>query len=235
MAFPAVAASNTYSSTGAATHAVAMPSGISAGDLLIVYFAARNDNGDNLVESGGSSWTRVAQNREGTDFLQAAWFAKVAAGGDTLTVDTGNTTGDAVAISLRITGHGVSNPATDLTASADAEDATTAAPNPGNCNPGVAADYLWLEGSAAHSSVSTSATYWSTNYTGVAQLRSAAGSAVLAGVAYRQLNAASEDPGAMTMTNDNGSVAHTLAVPPAAGGGLSIPVAMCHYRSMGMA
>lgn len=214
MAFPSIAASNTYSSTGASTHAVNMPSGVSAGDLLIVYFACRNDNGDSLAVTSGTDWVKLAENREGTDFLQAAWFAKVATGsGDNLTIDSGNAAGDVVAISLRITDHGVSDPSTDLTVSADFE-AGDATADPANCNPGVAADYLWLEGAAGHGSVITNATYWSTNYTGVAQLRSALTNAVVAGVAYRQLNAASEDPGAMTHTAFDGSVAHTLAVPP---------------------
>jgi hypothetical protein len=217
VAFPEIRTQNTYSSTGSASHAITMPTGVDPGDLLIVY--ANNFGGAAWTVSSGTGWAKIAENIGGnSNTLRAAWWAKVATGsGDNLTLDT-SSGNDVSAVSMRITRHGVTDPATDLTASADAEATSGTAPDPANCNPGVAKDYLWLEAHAAGGTVSTTATYWSTNYTGVDQLRSAATNASLVGVAYRERNAASENPGTMAFTGGIGWVAHTLAVPPAPAG-----------------
>lgn len=209
MAFPVVASSNTTADTSSTSITVAMPSGISAGDLLLV-FVAQDANGT-LSQSGGSDWTKLEQTNNGT-VCGLAIFAKVAAGGDSLTLTSTNSQ-DAACVSVRITGHGVSNVSTDITRGTPATGAD-AAPDPPNCNPGSAKDYLWLEAFGADDDDDT-ATYWSTNYSAVNQVQSASStSSCLCAVGQRALNASAENPGAMAMALAEEWVAQTLAIPP---------------------
>jgi hypothetical protein len=66
--------------TSTGTNIITMPSGITAGDLLIVFFSNLTS-----VDSTASGWTRISQS--GSSFSHV--FAKIAVGSDTCTVVTG--------------------------------------------------------------------------------------------------------------------------------------------------
>src|SRR3990167_6057957 len=187
MVFPVIATTNTTADVDASPTTVNMPAGISAGNLLIVICAA--DVGDTITQSGGTDWTKLQQTNNGT-IIGLVIFAKIAAGGDTLTL-TSSGSNDIACVSMRITGHGVSNVSTDITRGTAAT-GTDASPDPPNCNPALAKDFLWIECFAADDDDDT-ATYWSTNYTAVAQIQSASSTtSSLCAVASRNLNAVSE-------------------------------------------
>jgi hypothetical protein len=167
-----------------------------------------------MSQSGGSDWTLLQQG----DIVSAAHraiFAKIAQGSDTLSVQF--EANDFAAITIRIQGHGVSNVSTDIKISTGSG-GTSADPDPDNLDTGTSKDYLWLEYFCADDDDNT-ATYWSTNYTGIAQAESAQStSSCMCAMAYRQLTASAENPGAMHMTSSEEWAAGTIAIPPAAGG-----------------
>lgn len=209
MAFPVIATSNTTADTSSTSVTVAMPASIAAGDLLIVLCA--QDAIGVITQSGGSDWTKLEQNVNGTVCSQAI-FAKIAAGGDSLTL-TSTDSQDFSCVALRITGHGVSNVLTDIFLGVAATGAD-AAPNPPNCNALTTKDWLWLEMFAADDDDDT-ATYWSANYSAVAQIQSAnSTSSCLCAVASRELNASAENPADMAMAATEEWIAQTIAVPP---------------------
>ena len=211
MAFPVIETSNTTADTSSTSVTVNMPASISAGDLLIVICA--QDAVGTITQSGGSDWTKLEQTNEGGSQVSQAMFAKIAAGGDSLTL-TSTDSQDMACVAIRITGHGVSNVSTDITRGTPAT-GTDASPNPPNCNPAVAKDFLWIECFAADDDDDTTP-YESANYTAVAQIQSAnSASSCLCAVAFRNLNTSSENPGVMALNATEEWIAQTLAISPA--------------------
>jgi hypothetical protein len=165
-----------------------------------------------VSQSGGSDWTSIDAGVNGSA-CSGGCFAKIAAGGDTLTLTSTNSQ-DFSCVSVRITGHGVTNVATGITKGTAATGSTNA-PNPPNCNPATSKDWLFIETFAADDDDDT-ATYWSANYSAVAQIKSAAStSSCLCAVASRALTASSDDPGNMAMSAVEEWRAQTFAIPPA--------------------
>ena len=95
-------------------------------------------------------------------------------------------------------------------------------PEPPNSNPGVAADYKWIEGFGADQDDEI-ASYASASYTGVAQVESSAtnASACLAAMGQRDLNASSQNPAGMHLNAERQYVAFTFAINPGSGGPVS--------------
>lgn len=210
MTFPVIASSNTTADTSSTSVTVSMPSGISAGDLLIVFCA--QDAIGVITQSGGIDWTKIEQNANSTIVSQAI-FAKIADGGDSLTL-TSTDSQDFSCVAVRITGHSVSNVLTDIFKGVAAT-GSDAAPDPPNCNAITTDDWLWIEMFAADDDDDT-ATYWSTNYSAVAQIQSAnSTSSCLCAVASRELNASAENPGVMAMAAAEEWITQTIAIPPA--------------------
>jgi len=210
--FPAIGSSATTADTSGNAVTVIMPSGIVAGNLLIAFVS--HDTNATITQSGGTDWTRIVLVANGSA-VQMAVFAKVAAGGDTLALTDGGDNQDTAIVTVRITGHGVSDVSTDITLGTAAT-GTTNAPNPPVSNPGTSKDYLWIEFAASDDDDNT-ATYWSTNYSAVAQAESAQSfSSCMASVGQRSLAASSEDPGNMALAASEEWIAQTLAIPPVA-------------------
>jgi hypothetical protein len=211
MAFPVVESSNTSAGTTSASPgaSINMPSGIVAGNLLIAFCA-----GDTAVSYTASGWDEITGQANGTA-SQLTIFAKIAAGGDSMTL-VGEANDYAVVV-VRISGHGVSNVTTDIykgtaaTGSSSTPDPPTLSPSPG------ALDYLWLECFGTDDDDDT-ATYWSTTtntFTGIAQHKSATGtSSCMVAVAELDLNASTLNPTTMAMAATEEWIAQTLAIPP---------------------
>ena len=216
--FPTIATNNTTASASTSSPlALNMPTGIVAGDLLVAF--AANDVGS--VNMSMSGWTELYDTRTGTA-ARGSCYAKIAAGGDTGSIV--KDAQDLAAVVVRITDHGVTDPATEIFVATPAT-GTSTTPNPPSLNTGASAAYLWIEHFAADDDDET-ATYWSTGYTGVAQVESAQStSSCMCSVAFKQAEAQTEDPGTMAMSASEEWTAGTIAIPPSTGLSAAVGVA----------
>lgn len=209
MAFPTGQARATGRTTAAnvTSHPVTMPSGIVAGELLLVLFST---DGTPTCTDGSGLWTKLGQVNDAAVNCTAAIFHKIAAGSDTLTVTT--SVGEQSShISHRISGaSGVVTAASAVT-----NGIASANSNPPNHTPPAGAkDYLWI---ACRTGDSTPvATVAPTNYGNLLSIAAAGTAGASSSVADRLLNAASDDPGAFTSASEDW-VCLTLAIEPAAG------------------
>jgi len=188
MGYPTVAATNSSEAAGGTTsHAVNLPASISAGDLLIILF------GTNFAPSTTpTDWTPFYNSP-----LNAGDFAsyyKVASGSEGATVTVTTTSGSrSSSLSLRITGYqGTPEAATIATGQNNSVNHPTLSPSWGS------AETLWLVVTGlctnAAATFAAPADYTNGTYN--------KNSAVAMGVAHarRELNAASDDPAAVTTT-----------------------------------
>lgn len=189
-----------------ASQAINMPASIVAGELLI---AAVSIDAASTLTTSSTGWVKLDGYNSAA--VSGAVFAKVAAGGDTLTVD-GGTTQDYAALVWRVENHGVTTPATDITIASTT--GTSSTPNPPNCDPAVSNDWLFIEGFSADDDDDT-ATYWSTGFTALGQQQSASStSSCLVAAAWQKFIGSSLDPSAMAMAASEEWWAWTLAIAP---------------------
>ena len=217
-AFPAVAASATSNETAnTTTHNVSYPSGIALGHLLVLLLGL---DGDSVtISSGLTGWTQFATTTGGGRTFFA--YYKTAAGTETGTLDlTSSASEKSAHIMLRITGqHALTAPE----GTADVASTETANPDPPTFNPTNwdAEDTLWIAGYIKDNDGDTQSAV-PANYSGGLYIDSAGGGGtadIAVGMAWRQLNAASEDPGTFTISTARFLRAFTLAVRPAAAAG----------------
>jgi len=197
---PVIASYATYgSSTATTSHAIPMPSGIVAGDLLVILFGTA----DSVTHTMPSGWTtHVGVAFSGFTGVTLATY-KIATGseGSTATITTSANARDA-AVALRITGgrSGLVNN-TDY-ATFGAVLGNTSTPNPGSVTPAWgSANNLWLQALGMRSnSVSVSA--YPTGYTLGQIVASTSGgvSNYRIAVSGKQLLAATEDADAYTLS-----------------------------------
>ena len=190
-----------------------MPTGITAGDLLLAFGALDNPTTAVLAASGWTELFTIA-NPTSPPVRLSCW-GKIAAGGDTLTVTTAPTSSqDYVVTILRITGHAV----TDLLWSI--KKATMFSSASGNADPPsldatMSQGWEWLSVAAVDmTNAADAVTAVPTNYTlvGTHQKSAASTSSVGLSVARRDLVAQTENPGTFTNTS-RAFVAATLAIP----------------------
>lgn len=212
MAFPSVVTTNTsVENTATLSHTVSLPSGISAGDLLIVVFAVR-DIPDVTWPMG---WTEIAEIDDTTNSDQTLAVAyRDADGGEgaTITVTTSATKVSAHT-SYRISG--AADPAVQAPEVSTGAHNLSEDPDPDSLTPtGGAKDYLWIACCGrGDNDVATAAP---TNYGNLLTAGSTGFDAVAS--AERQLNASSEDPGIFNFpAPDANWVAATVAIHPAPG------------------
>lgn len=202
MAFPTVQTRATYNpGTTVALQPVTLPSGIQAGDILIL---ACSTNG-NVFPQQPAGWKTIINNPGGggaTDRCLVV-FSRLADGseGATVTVDIG-TTVPLCALTWRISG------AEDAEGASASGSSTT--PNPPNLAPtwGIE-DTLWLALTGPRGSTISA---YPGSYT---QTRFVNSGTILVAGCERSLRAASENPGTFTKTNDVW-VAGTVAIRPRA-------------------
>lgn len=211
-----VAATNSYTdNTGTvSSHPLNLPSGISSGDLLLVFAAF---NGLPTV-TDPSGWT-VLVSKTNTDTYRI--YAKIASGseGSTVTVALSGAN-RAASVSYRLTG-ARSTIDTTATSSAtisisSASDANTATPDPPSLTPAWgSAENLWIAATFASDSSFTFSSY-PTNYS-LGQVNAQGGSqgnGTAVSVASRLLTAATEDPGTFTTVTSRTRSTYTLAIRP---------------------
>ena len=209
MAFPVVS-SSALSSRGSADLAdvITMPSGIVAGDLILVFHSTD-------VGGGTRTWSNGFTELKDEDPTSNVGIGyKIAAGGDTLTI-TKTVSERFSAIALRITSwHGTTPPEV-----AAAVTGTSVNPNSGSLSPSWgAADTMWITMHGHDTTTSDSSiTAWPTNYTQNQIQGTYFSSSGEPNLATRELNAATEDPGAFTQSLSRPWRAYTVAVRPSAG------------------
>lgn len=213
MAFATIATSTTSIQASATTsHPLSNPSGATTGSLVIHIFSTS----DNSTFTWSSGWTSLVADAANGTACKVGVRYRILTGeaADSCTVTTSGST-ESAAIAIRISaGY---NATTPFLGAASATGGPDSIPDPPNCNPGSAADYVFIEGFGADDDDET-ATYWSTNYTGIQQVQSSSGvQSCLAAAAYRNLNASSTNPGVMNLNAEEEWVTFTFAVNPGAG------------------
>jgi hypothetical protein len=212
MAFPSVIGTPTTGTTASNTsHVITLPSGIVAGELLVVLFGC--GVASTITWGAFTGMPPSAQTATlGTTTLGLGY--KIAVGGDTLTVTTSNS-GKGAYVACRITDwHGTTAPEGDLVGNAAAGD-----PNPGPWDATWGTeDTLWLAGGAVEGS-----TGWTSDapasYTNIGDINTTGGSGpsnVAVALAWRKLAVTSEEPGPFDAVTDDEWLAGTVAVRPVA-------------------
>ena len=206
MAFPTVAAENGGTDTGT-SHTVNLPSNISYGDLLIVFFAC----GYQVTVTFPEGWAQLFLDE--TSYVQFGCWYRVADGSEGASIEV--TTSD---------WRGSSHTTYRVTGYSGTPEAGTAvidlgtAPDPPSLTPSWGAkDTLWLAAVGYFAGTAT-VTAYPTNYSNGRNDRLDNGDyGVGIGSARRELNAASEDPGTFTLSAWSRLISNTVAVQPAAG------------------
>lgn len=196
-AFPTVAATNTSNEAASTAQTVALPSGIQAGDLLLILVLF--SSGPAITTPTG--WTEIYKSVTGGSVSHAAYY-KVAAGDEGSSVDITIDAARAGAHnSYRITGYSGAPQALANDASIDPPALTPV---------GGSKKYLWIALAGDHNG--TAVTAAPTDYTNL--LADVSGTTCL-GSARRLREATSEDPGAFTATTSEIPRSATIAISPA--------------------
>lgn len=200
-AFPYIVTQSTgrTSTTDTTGHSITMPTGITAGNLLICIFSV--DGAPTCTASSG--WTKLGQASYSTVVTQAIFY-KVAAGGDTLTITT-SVVEQSSHIVLRIAGAGSTITGTPANGSSTNS-------NPPSYNAGSSKKYLWVATRGGDSTIVP--TYIPTNYSSGTQYAAAGTGGASTSTAARQYEIQTEDPGTWTVATEEW-VCWTLAIPPA--------------------
>ncbi|TLZ83810.1 MAG: hypothetical protein E6K03_03900, partial [Methanobacteriota archaeon] len=213
--FPTIqSVTSTSFPTDSTTHNVQMPATVNAGDLLIVFFADHGTPGMNYPSGwtfffGWSSWGGT-----GNKFWMFAKRASGTEGGTTVNFQTSAAVKAAAQV-YRITGWRDSGTITNDIEYANAGAASTS-PNPSSLNPTHwdVENTLWIAAYGADGD--NDATAFPANYAGGVYTESDhSATSTSMGSAWRNLAAASEDPGPFTIAASAFWIASIVAVRPA--------------------
>ena len=218
MAFPQVAASVTglTATSNTASQVITLPTGRQVGELLLAAFALDLSNTNRTV-TWPAGWTEILDTMGPVPANDGGFLsigARICDGteADTLTVTLDAGTERGSFRSWRISGwHGTTLPEVSIPVA----QGVSTAPDPPSFSPSWgAADTLWIA-IAAIDDGRTVVSAFPANYTnGASDQDGSAGGATI-GTARRELNTATENPGAFTLDSSHGWLAATLAVRPA--------------------
>jgi len=202
------------------SHNVTMPSSVGVGDLLLVFFA--NQGGDPVTTPPG--WTELGWSSDGGD-VRASVFIKEGDGTEGGTTVDFQTSGveEAAAFTYRILAGDWGGDILNDVASVHDTDLNVSIPNTEALNPAGwgTEDTLWFSfvGGESYDSVSA----YPSGYTGGRHINTGINNNidVSASISWRKFTAASEDPGAYTMSDTESSAGATVAVRPGTGNQLT--------------
>lgn len=212
MAFPSsTSPTTTVFASSVTSMAVNLPASISSGDLLIAHVGVRNAG----TWTPPSGWTVLVEQGGGGAVGETGVWYKIATGseGGSATWTAGVATTAAWQVRKITSWHGTTAP------EYASNNGDAVAVNPPSLTPSWgAADTLWLAlvGSSANTMNFTGAPANFTDLTSTTA--SSGGGASNAGSAIRQNNAASEDPGTFTVSQNRWWASVTVGVRPAASG-----------------
>jgi len=203
MAFPTVQTNSSGTAGIGTSCATTLPTGLSAGDMMVLYVARLNAGTTNAV----TGWTKIVTDTTNAGCHECWWRRWQS--GDTAPTVTGPSTLWVYRM-LRISGaSATTNPAGSTVATG-----TSTTPNPPSLTSGFGAvDTLWIAG-CSHNSAFADPSGFPANYTNGLTIHGSSGP--MFSEANRQLNAATEDPGTFTIGSSLAWTATTVAVPPAA-------------------
>lgn len=236
MASPAVqTTAESATTTAATTHTVNLPSGIAAGDLLLILFATVGNT--TPTASGWDSTTIVRINPGGsTHFLEFLFKKATGSEGASVSVSTGAASVRSASIAYRISG--AIDPAAQAPERSTTVQGTSTAPNAATVTPtGGSKDFLFLtmfvqEGEEADDDTWVTGT--PSGYSNLLQKTCGTAGSAAANVqlasAQKQATASSEDAGAFTTAQSLDWAAITLAIHPASA--VSLPATDRRRRSM---
>jgi hypothetical protein len=204
MAFPVIQTTSQNSLVAGTTHSITLPSGIQAGDLLLVFFAT---DGDNTI-TDSQTFTVLGSQSNGTNLFTAVLY-KIAVGSDTLTITT-SISEPSSHVCYRIDGW-ESTFAPELST---VNGAWTEFPNSLILTPTWSQDdTLWISvaGGDRYETVDS----YPSNYTLQQKYEGGGGNQDCnVSVAGRNLNASNEDPGQFDMSGTDQWIAWTIGVAP---------------------
>jgi hypothetical protein len=206
MAFPTIQTQSSGGDTAGTSHTVTLPSGIQTGDYLLIVFTSAGNGAATIPAGWTSAWND-------TDFNAVrhvgCWRVADGSEGSSVSFTTANSVVSSY-VAYRISDAD--------TATAPAVGGKTlvsgSSANPSSLTSGFGAvDTLWI--ALVQWNAAQTVSSYPTNYSGGTTGSSSTGN-VRTGVAYRQLNASSEDAGAFTMSGSITGVTRTIAIKPAA-------------------
>lgn len=196
--FPVIQTTSNSSATSTTTHNVSMPSGIAAGDKLVVFFVC--DGGRTVNTPTG--WTKTVDLAEDSGGLlfRLVIYTKTAAGSDTISVTTSGNTDSAHAVYRYVTTGGFEL-ATAISAS------ISTSPNPPSLTPsGGSQKYKWISVVATRPNITAYPAGYTNN-----QVKNEASNFTV-GVATRDNETSSEDPGVFTIASSDRWITATVAL-----------------------
>jgi len=194
--------------TNRASAALNLPSSRTAGNLLLVIASVDGATINYTISEG---WTIVFQVSSGLNNFLIATRTATNDESDACTI-TFNGASECYEIAMyQISGANTSTPIDYATATGDSD-----APNPPSLTDDLGIDsYLWISCFGADNSAEvTINAYGDANYNNVLTLNTSDNDAIL-GIAFRQLRAATENPGAWSFSVAEQWVAATISVRPA--------------------
>jgi len=212
MAYPQVGSVNGgYNDTASTQHTVNLPSGIAAGDLLLVFFTLYCTGGANYGVSFPSGWT-VQYDQLYSNYERGVLYKRIADGteGSTITVSS---TGSAKSAhtSYRIASSGSQGYTLNRVASAVGSGSNTSTPNPPSLSPAWGSDEtLWF--AVTHTRGNVTVSSYPTGYSNGRNDVGASSDSAGIGTARRELTASSEDPGTFSLSATNRCFAATVGV-----------------------
>jgi len=215
MAFPTPQTfATTNGTTATASAVVTLPSGIVAGDLLIILHRSAIGTASHAL----SGWTSpVNDNTDASDDRTSLWYRQ-SDGTEGASVTITQTSSKFASIAVRITGH--EDPVTQAPEAPTIATANSNVPDPPSVSPtGGAKDYLWLWCGGWEGEQTSPPASQPTNYLNPQGANSGTAAGVTTncrvGMATRQLNAASEDAPSWTISAADDWSAFTVAIHPA--------------------
>ena len=215
MAFPVVEATNTSTEDAAnvTSHTVNLPTGIVAGETIIVNMSI-DGNTTTTFPTADGGWNKITEVNNGSAVtLVVAWREATGSEGSSIEVTTNNSERSAHT-SYRISG--AADPDTSPPERSNTATGASANPDPGSTTPADGAkDYLWIATQANDRDRTTDA--FPTDYTSN-QLTANGSGANSAGIgtATRNLNTTTQDPDTFTISASDQWVAQTTAIHPVA-------------------
>lgn len=207
-AFPVLrSTSNDISSTLGTSHTIDLPSGVQAGDLLVLIYTARSDSTGQTTPPVPTDWTSLALYDAASTFKTRVLYRIASGAHTTVTITTpGQNTG------LTSNCYCFSSFSEVPVVSGGTTLASTSSPNPPSLTVpggwGVSPHCLFL--SVVHSNGNNTVSSNSTNYSN--RVSSSNSNNNRTWSARRELQATSDDPGSWSLSSSTGTVATTIAI-----------------------
>lgn len=211
----------TAGTTASANASVAIPRSVRAGDTILVLHRCATSTAGHGYPAGFNEL--FDDNSDASDDRTSVAWKKAdgSEAGTSITITQDNQKYASFAMVLT----GAADPALEQAPQfATLVTGTSATPDPGTVTPtGGAKNYMMIWAAGWEGEQVVDQTVQPTNYTGQAQANSGTAGAITTnvgvGVAFRQVNASSENPGSMSITTSDDWTATVIAVHPAPGTG----------------